>query len=662
MARRLLDPLKHRNVATTSRSQNEAQNRTMPDDIVFSGGGCLPASPVQIAANRIKTWQVWVEPMLDYMTRIRCAVVLSALAIAAPAWAQTGITPGQLRSAATIHSIGLEWDITGDTDHDAQGTVQYRIQGSTPWKLALPLIRITFPGYNALGGSIMFLTPGSTYEVQVSISDPDGGAASQTVVVTTRTPPVFPTGGRTLHVVPGSSGGDGSAGNPYRGLATAWTNARAGDIVLAHAGSYGSVSGSGKPSGAANNQIVFKAFGDGPAVIEWIDLRYVNYIWFDGLTFTSTNAPMPPGAVDADDYTALFACLLNAGYDTGYQNMTANVDGIVVTHSRFNGYKHAIRGGPRANNWVVTDNTIVGNRTLGMTDVPSFDSEAVEIGGGSNHIIAYNSITHVADGISPGATNATGATNIDIYGNDIFDVTDDGIELDGSGANTRVWGNRIHNAGHNGFSFQPQSAGPWYIVRNQVVNAAESIFKFRQWDRYFILHNTFVNWGFVLGYQSDGILTAISKNNLFVAANGGPIWQQSSGAKKDWRTDLDYDGYDWTGGFAFNYGGTQLGTLAALTTASGQESHGLKITHATCFATFNVPGPPPLTTIPPQMMTLNSNCPAVDAGVVLPNINDGFTGSAPDMGAYEFGAPLPQYGPRPVSAVPPAAPTGLIIK
>ena len=147
------------------------------------------------------------------------------------------------------------------------------------------MIRVDYPGQNALAGSIMFLTPGTTYEVKLDISDVDGGVGSQTLAVTTRTEPRLPTGGRTLHVTPGSTGGDGSAGNPYRGLGTAWTNARAGDIVLVHAGSYGTVSASGRPSGAANNHIVFKAAGDGAAVIEWIDLRYVNYIWLDGLTF-----------------------------------------------------------------------------------------------------------------------------------------------------------------------------------------------------------------------------------------------------------------------------------------------------------------------------------------------------------------------------------------
>jgi hypothetical protein len=37
----------------------------------------------------------------------------------------------------------------------------------------------------------------------------------------------------------------------------------------------------------------------------------------------------------------------------------------------------------------------------------------------------------------------------------------------------------------------------------------------------------------------------------------------------------------------------------------------------------------------------------VDQGTRLPNINDGFLGKGPDMGAYEAGQKLPVYGPRP---------------
>jgi hypothetical protein len=38
---------------------------------------------------------------------------------------------------------------------------------------------------------------------------------------------------------------------------------------------------------------------------------------------------------------------------------------------------------------------------------------------------------------------------------------------------------------------------------------------------------------------------------------------------------------------------------------------------------------------------------AIDRGVVIPNVNDGFTGAAPDLGALEAGQPMPIYGPRP---------------
>ncbi|MEJ2169936.1 MAG: hypothetical protein P8X90_30910, partial [Desulfobacterales bacterium] len=39
---------------------------------------------------------------------------------------------------------------------------------------------------------------------------------------------------------------------------------------------------------------------------------------------------------------------------------------------------------------------------------------------------------------------------------------------------------------------------------------------------------------------------------------------------------------------------------------------------------------------------------AVNAGCLLPNINDDFTGKAPDLGALESGQPVPVYGPRPI--------------
>jgi hypothetical protein len=38
---------------------------------------------------------------------------------------------------------------------------------------------------------------------------------------------------------------------------------------------------------------------------------------------------------------------------------------------------------------------------------------------------------------------------------------------------------------------------------------------------------------------------------------------------------------------------------------------------------------------------------AVDRGIVIPNVTDGFAGQAPDLGALEVGQAPPIYGPRP---------------
>jgi hypothetical protein len=44
--------------------------------------------------------------------------------------------------------------------------------------------------------------------------------------------------------------------------------------------------------------------------------------------------------------------------------------------------------------------------------------------------------------------------------------------------------------------------------------------------------------------------------------------------------------------------------------------------------------------------SLRAGAAAVDHGMTLPNVTDGFTGSAPDLGALERGGLAPHYGPR----------------
>ncbi|MEA2063282.1 MAG: hypothetical protein U9P14_06270, partial [Gemmatimonadota bacterium] len=49
----------------------------------------------------------------------------------------------------------------------------------------------------------------------------------------------------------------------------------------------------------------------------------------------------------------------------------------------------------------------------------------------------------------------------------------------------------------------------------------------------------------------------------------------------------------------------------------------------------------------PADLRLKPGSAAVDAGVYIPNVNDNYSGKAPDLGAYELGQEPPHYGPRP---------------
>ena len=56
----------------------------------------------------------------------------------------------------------------------------------------------------------------------------------------------------------------------------------------------------------------------------------------------------------------------------------------------------------------------------------------------------------------------------------------------------------------------------------------------------------------------------------------------------------------------------------------------------------------PTRPVDPERMDLRlrADSAAIDAGIELPGINDGYPGRAPDLGAYELGVDPPHYGPR----------------
>lgn len=82
--------------------------------------------------------------------------------------------------------------------------------------------------------------------------------------------------------------------------------------------------------------------------------------------------------------------------------------------------------------------------------------------------------------------------------------------------------------------------------------------------------------------------------------------------------------------------------------ATGQERHSVAIDYDV-FARVSKPDssdPQRVYTPDGFDFSLRAGSAAIDAGMVLPTITDGFTGRAPDLGGYESGRPAFHYGPR----------------
>jgi len=567
---------------------------------------------------------------------------------------ESTIRPDSLRTYATLHSLGFEWDVTGDSDHDATCGVRYRPSGSSVWHKGLDLLRVDYDGYyadtradrayNMLAGSIFFLEPGTTYEVELGLEDPDGGGVREIVELATRPAPVLPRG-PVAYVHADTISGDGTRERPLT-FADALTRQKPGIIYCLLPGRYGQarLEYSGEPDapiawlGPQAARDAGLATPKGDAVLERLEVE-ASHVWIEGLLFDKAHAW--PDSVTRGGLKGL-----------------GDATGVVVRGNRFLGYHYSIWLNPDNSAWVISDNHIVGRKDIEQEGNAAFSGEGIELQHSSDHTVAYNSITQVADGIS------YAQRNVDIFGNDIFDTSDDGIEPDYGYANIRIWGNRIANVHYHAFSFQGMYCGPWYFVRNQVTTARGALFKFRTTDRLVFVNNTLVAPTFGRDIMHH-LLHGLVRNNLFVrdGIEEREPWRarlKYRGESKergyytpdltmpDWRTDWDYSGYDLRGsdGTAgeFFWFDERYESVPDLAAAAGIEIHGRHIDRETTFADYRPPTHPARQ--PRPILHLHPDGDAVDAGESIANLADEFKGSAPDLGAWEVGAPPPHFGPR----------------
>jgi hypothetical protein len=562
---------------------------------------------------------------------------------------------------------------------------------------------------NMFSGSILNLHPDTEYECRFVLSDPDGvkGLTRRIVTARTRREPQPAEGGRVFHVYP--YGYKGKKQEPsFTGLLAAYymgsnhsdhansypTRVQKGDTILVHAGLYKdnrfhysgfypNEAAYGTPfdgtyyltvSGTPDQPIVIKGAGDGEAIFDGdgcqtlFNLLAANYNYFEGITIRNTNV-------------AFLAGLKNIIGSSGFTLKRCRLENIGRgVQADWSGSK----------NFYIADNVFLGRhdplKLLGwfwpetwgkFENYPAaLTSEYAVKVYGQGHVVAYNYAANWHDGIdvatygNPDGTAADGTpheiaervpVSIDIYNNDITNTADNCIESDGGARNIRVFRNRCFNSTGGGLSSQPIFGGPNYIFQNVVYNTTTggAIKYIDNPSGILVYQNTFIGSANVTTPSSN-----LHYRNNLILADG---WSDPALTVTTFTnyTSSDYNGFRPAplGKAAFgwisppfeikaDYSKKQIvreyKTLDDCSRATGQDKHSILVDYDV-FVNVKMPdksNPQRLYSPEEFDFSLKPGSAAVDAGMILPTINDDYTGKMPDLGAYEIGRPLPHYGPR----------------
>jgi len=521
--------------------------------------------------------------------------------------------------------------ISGDDNFNAAVTVRYKKSSDTTFKTGMPLFRVhpeqvqTSAPPPQFAGSIFDLQPNTSYDIELHAIDPDGGDFVKTITGKTLPVPGDPANPHVVNVTDQTT------------LQAAVTAAQPGDVIVLANGTYGpylNVSASGAPGnpivirGASQAGVILDGGGCDPCnVIEYYNTGNVH---LENLTIQ--NASRAIRVQSSGTSNDVFRYLLIKNVTLG---ITTNAD---------------------ANGYYVADNLLEGRLVWPQVYRDDQGAHANDDGiniRGSGNVIAYNRISGFGDAMK---TEQDLVRANDFYGNDVLWTYDNGLELDGSSGNTRAFRNRWMN-GYAPTSFQPIFGGPAYLFRNVIVNVADEPFKLHALGGVsspsggLILHNTVVKAGSNLQLSTADVAgNFLFEDNLFVANPSDNYSVRWDTPVVDPTTLLDYDGYYPDGLFEFGYSNTgtnkTYSNFAAVQASGRFEQHGLLVGASSFASGLQAPSQyQPL--LPPADVTLASVSPPIDRGVVIPNVNDGYRGAAPDLGAYELGCPVPSYGPRP---------------
>jgi len=447
--------------------------------------------------------------------------------------------------------------------------------------------------------------------------------------------------------------------------------------------------------GTAERPIAIKAAGDGEVVFDGagnftlFDVRAADYTYFEGITFRNA------------DYGILAGTQFIAG-STGLtvkHSRFENVGSAIFTNYA------------GSSNYYIADNVFIGrddpNQVIGWNGnfwVPfnGVDGQkfppvmasyvAVKVYG-PGHVIAYNYVANFHDGIdietygNPDGSAVEGGplyppkefrhlrpVSIDFYNNVMTNFHDNPFETDGGMHNVRVMRNLMINSASHALCNQPSLGGPVYWVRNIAYHLPGGSTRLTGGSAGVIFYNNTI----LSETAAQGSSNVHWRNNLFLGENSAPaIFSINTFTNY---SSSDYNGFrvnpgaavsfawnsppmrvaaDFSGLLATGPGAganalemRQFPTLDAYSGATGQDRHSVLVDYDIFVKVPKLDAQDRATVqkvYDPKDLdfSLKAGSAAIDRGVNLPNVTEGFSGNAPDLGAFEYGVAPPHVGPRP---------------
>ncbi len=514
-------------------------------------------------------------------------------------------------AVATYECLGLYWPSPEARDC----TVQFRRDGAAAWRAGLPLV------YDARDrewrGSIVGLAPDTPYEIKLRAGDREATFTARTrndqfpVGETTALPPGESAESFTV-TKSGTPQGYHLVAPPAGARTTLDARNRGSNLVID--ADYVIVRGV-ELRNAATHGILIKA-GHHDVVVEQCHLS--GWGRFAG--------PVSYGNVGGDLDSAIYA-EKGCGHLTLQRNLIENPRGAASDWED---------GHPVGPQGISLINSTGGN-VIRFNDLWSSEDHGFNDGiGGANNF----------------SREGSPCRDSDIYGNFIRNCWDDAIESEGANLNVRIWGNYLDHF-YNGIATACVSRGPIYIFRNVYAVSrythrnpvGGACIKTGERDEFgggrrYVFHNT--------ALQPNGVFSAFSahvapntvtRNNIFDCRGSLATKQEKPPA-----SDYDYDFFSGGDrGIAREAHGVR-GKVAYLATSRLEFYPAPRVAVVTYGRIATDMGGGEKRAITDPVVSVPN--PVIDAGEALPSFNDGFSGKAPDLGAFEVGGPPIEFGRR----------------